>query len=360
MLNTYIIAEIGINHNGSIDNAFKLIKAAADAGCSAAKFQLFSADRLYPKSAGKLSWKNNNKQFEYDIYAATKEFELPKEWVKKLIEYCNAYGIEFISSVFDEKGLEFLIENEVKMIKLSSYTITHLPLIEACAKTGLPIIMSTGGATLAETCEAVQTVMKYHNRLKLLHCNLLYPADLNKCHLGVIETFKTAFPGILVGYSDHTEKISDAAVQSVYIGGSVVEKHITLNKKMDGSDHFFALEPHELKQMVTDICEAEKDLKQGDFIIDPLIYGSSAKICHDHEKYLRDFAYMTIFAGTEIQKGDIIRPGDVLVLRSGKKSHGLEPKYLSLFKSRNIIAQKALDAEEPINWDVILPCRPML
>ncbi len=350
----YIISEIGINHNGSKEIAFKLIDAAVDAGCNAAKFQLFSADTLYPKSAGRLHWKDNDKQYDYDIYAAVKKFELPIKWVEELIAYCNKRKIDFISSIFDKKGLVFLVDKGIKKIKLSSYTITHLPLIEACAKTGLPIIMSTGGATLAETDEAVQTVTKYHDRLTLLHCNLLYPTSPESCHLGVLETLKLAFPNIPMGYSDHTESISRAAVQSVYLGGSVIEKHITLNKKMEGPDHFFALEPHEVKQMVSDIRKAEECRESGEYTVDPRLYGSSAITCHPEEKSLRDFAYMTLFACREIKKGDVIGVSDIKVLRPGKKAPGLKPKYLSLFQTRNIIAKKNLHAEDPINWDAIL------
>jgi N-acetylneuraminate synthase len=353
-MSTYIIAEIGINHNGLLQNCFKLVDAAANAGCDAVKIQTFKASRLYPASAGKMRWRNLKEDYEYDIYAAVKESELPFDWIPEIADYCKELRIHLISSVCDTVSLDLLMKAGLKVIKLPSYTITHIPLIKACAQSGLPIIMSTGGATLAETEEAVQTVLGFHNQLKLLHCSIQYPTALAACNLGVIQTLKTAFPDIEIGYSDHTMEISDAALQSVYLGATVVEKHITLDKTMPGPDHFFALEPAELKQMVLDIRQAEEILRKGSFTIDPTIYGKAAKVCHPHEKYLRDFAYMTLFAKRNIKKGESIQPEDIAILRPGKKKRGLDPKFIRLFESYQITAKRPLKIEDPIDWDVIL------
>ena len=353
-MQTYVIAEIGINYNGSLETAKKMIDVAKESGCQSVKFQLFSAKNLYPMSAGKLDWKDAKKEYSYDIYEAVKNFELPMEWIDELIEYCNSKDIEFMASVFDKDGLDFLIRKGIKKIKLSSYTITNIPLIEDCARSGVEIIMSTGGATLVETEEAVNTVLKYHNNLTILHCSIEYPTKLKDVHMGVLDTFKYAFPNIKRGYSDHTEEPSDAPVQAVYLGANVIEKHITLDKKMDGPDHFFALEPNELRQMVDDIRKAEEDYKNQNFTIDKMIYGSSKKICHDNEQYLRDFAYMTLFAKRDIKKGEIIKPEDLSILRVGKKTKGLEPKYLKLFEKNSVIASKNIEFEEPITWNLIL------
>lgn len=350
---TYIIAEIGINHNGSLDNCRKLIQAAAEAGVDAVKFQTFSAKTLYPRSAGKLQWRDNEKHYEYDIFEAVEGFELPRHWIETLIASCSRANVDFISSVFDVDGLRFLVDHGMRIIKLSSYTITHLPLIEACARTGLPIVMSTGGATLAETEEAVNVVRRHHNRLVLLHCSLQYPTALEDCNLGVMETLGHAFPDVGIGYSDHTREISAAPVQAVYLGGGIIEKHITLGKDMEGPDHFFALEPHELKQMVDDIRKAERDTGRS-VMKNPHLYGSSAKICHPHEKYLRDFSYSTLFARREIRKGDRIRPQDLAVLRPGRKKRGLSPKHVYLFEKYTIHATRDIAFEDSINWDSIL------
>lgn len=351
---TFIIAEVGINHNGSFVNCCKLIDAASGAGCQAAKFQLFSAKYLYPKSAGCLDWKDENREYSYNIYDAVKKFEMPLEWVDELLAYCKDKGLEFLSSVFDVHGLDFILNKGVQKIKLSSYTITNLPLIEECAQAKLPIIMSTGGASLSETEEAVNSVLKYHDNLTLLHCSIQYPVTLADCNLGVIELLRFAFPTLRVGLSDHSSEISAAAIQAVYLGGTVVEKHITLDKKMDGPDHFFALEPDELATMVRDIRCAEQNMSTGDYLVDNLLYGSSARVCHENEQYLRDFCYMTLFAARNIQKGEQIRSEDLLILRPGKKKRGLDPKFIKLFAENEIIARENVGFEEPIQWSSIL------
>lgn len=353
-MNTYIISEIGINHNGSLENCYKMIDVSVESGCSAAKFQLFSAKNLYPKSAGRLDWKDDDKEYSYDIYEAVKNFELPEEWIDKLIEYCKSKNIDFMVSVFDESGLDYIVQKGIKVIKLSSYTITNIPLIEACAKTMLPLIMSTGGATLSETEEALNSVLKYHNNVTILHCSISYPTKLEDVNMGVLDTFKYAFPEISRGYSDHTMESSEAPIQAIYLGSSVVEKHMTLDKTMDGPDHFFALEPHELSSMVADIRKAEQDYENGNFEIDKTIYGSSEKICHEHEKYLRDFAYMTLFSKREIKAGEIISLDDISILRPGKKARGLEPKYFKLFKDNTVVAKCDIAFEEPFLWNILL------
>ncbi|ADR35048.1 N-acetylneuraminic acid synthase domain [Sulfuricurvum kujiense DSM 16994] len=353
-MSVYIIAEIGINFNGSLENCLKMIDLSAQAGCHAAKFQFFTASGMYPKSAGKIDWKDGEKAYSYDIHEAVKRFELLPEWLDEIMARCIARNIDFMASVFDREGLEYLVQKGMNKIKLSSYTITNLPLIEAAAQTGLPIIMSTGGATLAETEEAVRCIQKVHNNIALLHCSIKYPTPLEEVNMGVLDTLKLAFPEVNIGYSDHTFEVSDAPVQAVYLGATVIEKHITLSKQMEGPDHFFALEPDELARMVIDINEARKRFLNGSGTVQPAIYGSTAKICYEHEKYLRDFAYMTLFAKRTIRKGDPIPPEAISILRPGKKQPGLPPKYLKLFSDHTITAKKEIACEDPITWDAIL------
>ncbi len=353
-MKTYIIAEIGINHNGDIENCYKMINTAAAAGCDAVKFQLFRAKNLYPKSAGMLDWLDEHKAYSYDIYSSVEKSEMPEGWIDKLMVYCAEKKIDFLASVFDKEGCDFLSAHGFKTAKLASYVATNIPLIEYCAKRGLSIILSTGGATLGEVFEAVETVLKYHNKLALLHCSIQYPTQLKDCNLGVIETYRKAFPCIDIGYSDHTKEVSEAAVQAVYLGARIIEKHITLNKDMTGPDHFFALEPHELAKMVADIRKAEGDCEKKDFCIDEVIYGSSEKKIYSHEKHLRDFAFMRLYSGRDICPGDLISANDINILRSGKKEHGLEPKFIKFFDKYKITAKKNIKFEDPITWDCIL------
>ena len=351
---TYIIAEIGINHNGSLENCLAMVDAAADAGCDCAKLQFFKASSLYPHSAGRLDWKDDKGAYDYDIYEAVESFEMPEEWLEPVVRRCEERGLDASASVFDLPAVDYLLERGVRTLKLSSYTITHLPLIEYCASKKVPLVMSTGGATLAEVDEAVRTVLAHHSDLALLHCSIQYPTPLDKCNLGVIETYRKAYPDLRVGFSDHTAEPENAPVQTVLLGGSVIEKHITLDKAMPGPDHFFALNPTELKRMVAAVRQAEKDAAQGSAVIDAAMYGSSSRMVYEHERYLREFCYMTLYAGRDIAMGEAIRPEDLRVLRSGKKQPGLEPKHLRLFHEHRVTAKRALRFEEPLGWDHIL------
>jgi N,N'-diacetyllegionaminate synthase len=340
-----VIAEIGINFNGSLDIAKKMIKESSDAGCDFAKFQLFRADSFYPKSAGELDWFDGKKKYSYDIYEAVKNFELAYVWLDELVDYCNKKNIQFLASVFNFNDLEIYKKLNLDYIKLASYSITNLPLIEEVAKTGMHIFLSTGGSFLSEVDEAVRSIRKYHNNFTLMHCSIAYPTPLDKVNMGIIETFKKAFE-CEVGYSDHTAEIYEAPLQAKLLGVSVIEKHITFDKNAEGPDHFFALDEKELKIMV-------EKLKNETPKLNKKIYGSSQRICYPHEKYLRNFAYHQLFVNRDIKKGESITQKDISILRRGKKKKGLEPKYFALFKN-DVVAKKNLEKETPINWNLIL------
>lgn len=351
----YIIAEIGINFNGRLENALRLIDTAADAGCDAAKFQVFRAKTLYPQSAGELSWKDATGTYRYDIFTAVKRNELPREWVPELKAHCRRRGVDFLASVFSETDARFLMEAGVGALKISSSSVTHLPLIDACAAFGVPLIISTGGSRLGEVEDLVDTVIRHHDRLTLLHCSLAYPALPEHCHLGAIRTLASAFPQVSVGYSDHTADAVAAPVQAVALGANVLEKHITLDRRMPGPDHFFALEPGDLATMVAAVRSTETRIASGDTpTLDPVLYGSSAKGVGDHERYLRDFVANQLFARHAIPKGAVITADNLIVLRRGEKAAGLAPKYLSLFREHTVRAARDIEEEAPVDWGCIL------
>lgn len=349
---TYIIAEVGINHNGSLDNCLRLIDVSAAAGCDCVKFQYFRAAGLYPRSAGRLDWQDKNKKYSYDIYSAVESFEMPSSWIRPVIGYCRKRRVDFLASVFDRQGVDFLISHGMRAIKIASTALTNIPLLEHCARFKLPLIVSTGAATLSEIEEAVACINKFHDKIWLLQCTLKYPAAPQQCNLGAIKTLKSAFPGCGAGFSDHTALVSRAAVQAVYLGAGIIEKHITLDKQMPGPDHFFALEPAELKQMVREIRTAEKKKNRG-APIDRVLYGSTEKKVFEYERYLRDFCYMAIFAQKKIKKNARIKYADLVILRPGKKSRGLEPKFLTLFKKYKIFSAKTVKKGEPLDWEGI-------
>ena len=323
----FIITEIGINHNGDINIAKKMIDASIKAGCDAVKFQTFKAEELYPRSAGKLDWEDNKGKYSYDIFENVKKFEYPMEWIDELHEYCKNKGIVFFSSVCDEKSVDLLYEKGIKLLKTTSYAITHLPLIEHMAKTKLPIIMSTGGSTLQEIKEAYEIAKKYNNQIIIMHCIAKYPTPLKNANINVIDTLKKEFPKAIIGYSDHTEDPIKAPVASIVKGSKLIEKHITLDRKMKGPDHFFALEPEQIKEMVKAIRETEKKIKNNEEIeIDEIVLGSGERKTLDIEKHLRNFAYSTIFTRKKIKKGELLTKENLSILRMGKREKGLDPK----------------------------------
>ncbi len=350
----FIIAEAGINFNSSIEIAKQLIDAAVKAGCDAIKFQAFTAANLYPKTAGELDWEDQEKKYSYSIYENVKKFELPYSWVPELIRYCQEKEIIFFASICDEEAADVYDKLGVPTFKTTSYAITHLPLIEHLAKKNKPLIISTGGATLEEIKEAYDTARKYNQEMIILHCVIKYPAPLEDVNMNTLDLLHQRFPEAIIGYSDHTIEISEAPTAAIIKGAKVIEKHLTLDKKMSGPDHFFALEPAELKLMVETIRETEKKLMSGEKVsADQLILGSilSEKKISPAEEYLRQFAYQTIITSTEIKAGETISVGNVKVLRPGKLKAGLKPKEYFKLIDGTYKAVKDLSAGTVINWE---------
>lgn len=349
-----VIAEIGINHNNDLEKAFELIEVAKRSGAKIAKFQYYKADYLYPKSAGEIVWKDDDGEYRYDIYESSKQFELADEWVEKLIEKCDLCNIEFMSSVFHKKGLDFLLSKGMKKIKISSSNITNIPLIEYCARKKLPIYISTGGANLSEVYDAVDTILQYHDQIILMQCNLNYPAKLDQVNLGVLETFKYAFPDVKLGFSDHTREVFQASVQAVYLGATVIEKHITYDKNASGPDHFFSLEEDDLKLLVKKLDDAYEAKQAGCYKIDMDMYGRSEKKCLDYEDHGRSFGYTSLFANRLIKKGSLINDENVSVLRVANKERGVSPNFFKVLGNYSVFASRDIDIEEPIKIDMVV------
>ncbi|MBW2975069.1 UDP-2,4-diacetamido-2,4,6-trideoxy-beta-L-altropyranose hydrolase [Candidatus Woesearchaeota archaeon] len=343
----FIIAEVGINHNGSFKNALKLIDAAKESGCDAVKFQVFKAENMYSKKAGNIEFN----KLVYPIYNRVKEFELPPEWVPELKEYCRKKDIIFFSSVCDEESADFM-DKYIDIFKLTSYSITHLPLQEHIAKKGKAVIFSTGGANLDEVKRAYNNISGYNKKIAILQCIAKYPCPLEYANVNVIKKLQRTFPEAIIGYSDHTADPVKVPSAATAVGAKIIEKHITLNKNMPGPDHSFALEPHELKKMVNAIRATEEKIRGRKRIrIDRILLGKEEKKTEKIETYLRNFAFRAIFAGKNIKKGEELTKENICILRKGKFKYGLEPEYYD-----KIIGKKALrDLEEgkPIRLDGI-------
>lgn len=326
----FIIAEAGSNHNGDLSLAKKMIDAACDAHADAVKFQFFEA--------GKIAANTNDRSVQINGLTPQnfyRDFETPREWIPELVAYCKKKGILFSATPFDHEAVDLLSNNDMEFFKVASFEIVDLPLLKKIAQTQKPIILSTGMADLDDIRDAVSTIFAENNhRLILLHCGINYPLPFCDVNLRAMLTLQNEFH-LPVGYSDHTSGIT-VPVAAVAMGAQVIEKHFTLSRKMEGPDHGFALEPTELKQMVTAIRECGQAL------------GTTEKKCLDQEKihYLR--GRRSIFASRDIKKGRIVSKDDLAILRPGT---GLKPKYLDEIIGKP--ARKDMKKDEPVQWDLI-------
>ena len=320
----FLIAEAGSNHNGSLEQAKRLIDVAAEAKVDAVKFQLFRAAKLYPRQAGRTDYLKLDRPI-YDIIA---EMELPYEWLPVLSDYCQTRGVIFLSSAFDEDSADRL-EPFLAAYKIASYELTHLPLIEHIARKRKPIILSTGTATFEEVRETVAAIRAAGNdQVALLQCTASYPAPTASLNLRVLQTLAREFE-VPVGLSDHSRDPLVGPLGAVALGASIIEKHFTLDNDFAGPDHRFAIEPEELRLMVANIRELE------------LALGHGQKVVHPAEEALRRFARRSIFTVRPIQAGERLDRSNIAVLRCGTLGYGLAPRAFPALLGRRTV--RALD-----------------
>jgi len=256
---TYIIAEIGINHNGSIETAKKLIDIAAVAGCDAVKFQKRNPDVCVPDHQKDIPRDTPWGTMSYIDYKYRMEFG--QEEYDEIDSYCKSKGIEWSASPWDMDSLDFLLQYNIPFLKIPSAMITNEELMRASAKSGKEIIFSTGMSTLEETDQAVEWMRQENADFSILHCNSTYPAPLEDLNLKCIETLRERY-GCEVGYSGHEFRLG-TTVASVYLGATIIERHITLDRTMWGSDHLASVEPQGLIKLVKGIRELEIALGDG-------------------------------------------------------------------------------------------------
>lgn len=326
---TYIVAEAGSNHDGNLDQALELINIAADAGVDAAKFQTFRAATLYPRSAGTSDYLGRSQS----IYEIVRGLEMPLDWIPRLAARCAERAIAFLSTPFDESSADALIDH-VPAFKIASYEMTHHPLVSHVARMGKPLIISTGTADLAEVGDTVE-VVRTHGAppLVLMQCTASYPATLDSLNVRAMVTLRERF-GTLVGLSDHSREALAGPLSAVALGASVIEKHFTLNNRLPGPDHAYALEPPELAALVRSVREVER------------VLGSGLKAPLPEELELRAFARRSIFTLRAIRAGESLTRENIAVLRCGKLGFGMPPSQYSLLLARR--AARDLEAEAPI------------
>lgn len=263
-MKTLIIAEAGVNHNGSLDRAKQLVASAAAAGADLVKFQSFITGKSISREAPKAEYQKHTTGADETQYEMVRKLELSRADHEALIEECRRHGIGFFSTAFDTDSFDMLVELGLKQVKIPSGEITNLPLLRYMTRLGLPVILSTGMANLGDI-EAALDVMEQagtpRHKITVLHCTTEYPTPMEDVNLRAMVSLKAAF-GVEVGYSDHTPGI-EVSIAAVALGATVIEKHFTLDRSLPGPDHQASLEPHELKAMVDAIRNIERALGDG-------------------------------------------------------------------------------------------------
>lgn len=333
MPHVFIIAEAGVDHNGSLDMALRLVDAAKASGADAVKFQTFQADLLVTRAAHKAPYQERTTARVESQFEMLQRLELDVAAHQRLIDHCRQIGIQFLSSPFDTQSADLLDSMDVPLFKVPSGEITNLPFLQYLARKGRPLILSTGMSTLGEVEEAVSVLQAAGaSQLTLLHCVTEYPAPYAEVNLRAMQTLKCVF-GLPVGYSDHTPGI-DIAIAAAALGAEVIEKHFSLDRWLPGPDHAASLEPVELQQMVTAIRHVETAL------------GTGIKAPAPCELPNLSVARKSVVAARSLSAGHQLTTGDLDIKRPGT---GLAPKLLQVLIGRTL--RTALAKDEMISWD---------
>lgn len=308
MSHTLIIAEAGVNHNGSIELAKKLIDKAAEAGVDIVKFQTFKSEKLVTKTAKQADYQQKNLQGSAgdSQLAMLKKLELSVEDHYVLIEYCKQKGIKFLSTAFDFDSIDFLHSLNLGVWKIPSGEITNYPYLRKIAQYGEPVILSTGMSEMDDIAAAINVLLKFglkREQITILHCNTEYPTPFADVNLKAMQQISEEFH-VKVGYSDHTKGI-EVPIAAVTLGATVIEKHFTLDKNMEGPDHKASLEPDELKAMVSAIRNIEQAI------------GTGVKTASASEKKNIGVVRKSIVAACPIKKGDTFTEENLTVKRPG-------------------------------------------
>lgn len=320
-MSVLIIAEAGVNHNGNIELAYRLIDNAVSAGADIVKFQTFTADSLATPKAPKAAYQNQTTGDVESQYQMLKRLELSRDMHELLIEHCRVSGIRFLSTGFDIASVDLLVELGQNFFKIPSGEITNLPYLRHIGGYAKPIILSTGMATLGEIETALEVLQKSGTHIDLisvLHCNTEYPTPMQDVNLLAMRTIKNAF-GVSVGYSDHTKGI-EVPIAAVAIGATIIEKHFTLDCTLPGPDHKASLEPKEFKEMVKAIRNIEMAL------------GDGRKYPTTSEVKNKNIARKSLVASAPIRAGEKLTINNLTVKRPGT---GISPMRWDEFLGKN-------------------------
>ena len=329
----FIIAEAGVNHNGRLDLAYKLVDVAKEAGADAIKFQTFKAEKVVSSKAPKAEYQKKATSSDESQLGMIKKLELSFEDFVKLKKYCDKKGIMFLSTPFDHQSIDFLY-NLIDIYKIPSGEIINHPYLKCIAAKNKPIIVSTGMANLGEVEEAINTILSVNSKanISLLHCTTNYPAPYEEVNLKAMQTLAVAFK-LPVGYSDHTLGI-EMPVAAVAMGAKIIEKHFTLDKKLSGPDHKASLEPSELKEMVKAIRNIEMAL------------GDGIKKPNKSEIEIMKVARRSLITTRDIRVGETIKESDIAIKRPGI---GILPKFKEIVIGMKLIND--IRQDEPFRWE---------
>ncbi|MCL1875256.1 MAG: N-acetylneuraminate synthase family protein [Synergistaceae bacterium] len=325
----FIISEIGANHNRSLSMAKELIDASVEAKADAVKFQIYSAENLYSRKTPLHSG------YKKDLFSLIKEIETPRDWLPELADYCKSKDVIFFATPFDKEAADELDKFSC-MFKIASFEIVDLQLVKHVASKNKPVIISTGLCNMEEIEDAVLTCGEAGNDdIVLLQCASMYPSTPDIMNLRAMETMRRAF-GVQTGLSDHTQGIS-ISLAAAAIGARVIEKHVTLNRNLEGPDHPFAIEPDELAELVKNIRDVESAMGDG------IKRGPNKKELEFYAKARR-----SLHAAMDISEGEIITEH---MLCSKRPGYGIKPKFIDLVIGRK--AKRRIEAEEWITWEMV-------
>lgn len=332
----FVIAEAGINHNGKLELAKKLVDATIQIGADAIKFQTYNTEALVSKSAPLAPYQKQTSGKASTQYEMLKRYELKKNDFIKIYDYCVKTGIVFLSTPHDEESMDFLVSLGVAAIKIASGDATNIPFLERASRTHLPLLVSTGMSSMQEVGDAAKAIRNTSNKtpFALLHCVSSYPAEMDDLNLRVIPTLRKRFKTV-VGLSDHTG-FSVAPVVAVALGAKIIEKHLTLERAMEGPDHNMSLEPQEFRSTVAWIREAERSL------------GSDKKIVTRGEYEIMKVARKSLVASKYIPRGTKITKQMLAIKRPGT---GIPPGFLHKVIGRYATADVSKDSI--IEWRML-------
>ncbi len=328
----FVIAEVGHNHGGSVETCKQIFQAAKYAGATAVKLQKRDNKSLYTKAFYDSVYNSEN-AFGTTYGTHREALEFDETQYREVKAFAESLDLVFFATAFDFKSVDFLEKLDVPCYKVASGDLTTIPLLEYIAKTGKPIIMSSGAGTLEDVRRAHDAVMKINEKLSILHCTAEYPCDHKDMNLRVVETYRREFPNVIVGLSDHDNGIAMALVAYV-MGARVIEKHFTLNRSWKGTDHAFSLEPEGLRKLVRDIGRAS------------IAIGDGVKKLYEKEKGPKQKMGKMIVASRELAAGHVLQPGD-LAFKS--PANGLPPWQVDSFYGKPL--KRAVTEDEALTFE---------